>query len=126
MKKPPSVITTLVLFAFIIFIGILTAIKNSPSEALLIASALLMPSLFSIGWVGVFLRKNWAKIYSSVLIFLFGILMLALPFINKVQPSDRNEQIIFMLIMFCFFSWWAYSLGIGKASKEYFLEQKHT
>ena len=74
-------------------------------------------------WLGLsLLRKNWARIYSPVLIFLFVILMLTLPFINKVPTLDRNELIIVMLIMFCFFSWWAYSLRIDKASKEYFLQ----
>jgi putative Mn2+ efflux pump MntP len=120
MKRPASVVTTLILFGLFILMGILTVVKNSPAEtgALLAGSA--MPILFLIGWLGVFLKKNWARIYSTVLIVLFGLIMLVLPFINKAEQNQKNELIILMVIMFAFMAWWAYSLCMGKASREHF------
>ena len=121
MKRPASVIATLVLFGLFVLMGILTVVKNSPTElgALLAGSA--MPILFLIGWLGIFLKKNWARIYSTVLIVLFGLIMLALPFINKAEQNQQNELIVLMVLMFSFMAWWAYSLCLGKASREHFL-----
>ena len=121
MKRPASVITTLILFGFFVLLGILTLVKNAPLEIAALFAGSIMPILFLTGWVGVFLRKNWARIYSAVLIFLFGLVMLALPFINKAEQNQRNEMLILMVVMFAFMLWWAFSLLKGKASKEYFL-----
>ena len=121
MKRPPSVITTLILFGLFVLLGILTLAKNSASGLVPLLAGSVMPMLFLTGWVGVFLKKNWARIYSAVLIFLFGLLMLALPFINKAEQNQRNEMLILMAVMFAFMSWWAFSLLKGKASKEYFM-----
>jgi NADH:ubiquinone oxidoreductase subunit K len=120
MKRPASVITTLILFGLFILMGILTVVKNSPAELGSLLAGSAMPVLFLIGWIGVFLKKNWARIYSTVLIVLFGVLMLALPFINKAEQNQQNELIVLMLIMFAFLAWWAYSLCLGKPSKEHF------
>ncbi len=120
MKRPASVITTLILFGLFILIGILTVLKNSPTELGAFVASAAIPALFLIGWVGVFLKKNWARIYSSILIFLFGLMMLALPFINKAEQNQKTELIGLMLVVCAFSAWWAFSLGKGKASKEHF------
>lgn len=125
MKRPASVITTLILFGLFIILGILTLVKNAPLEVAALFAGSIMPILFLTGWVGVFLKKNWARIYSAVLIFLFGLLMLALPFINKAEQNQRDEMLILMVVVFAFMSWWAFSLLKGKASKEYFMSGKN-
>ena len=125
MKRPPSVITTLILFGIFAAIGLLTVVSNAPSEIAAILAGSLMPTLFLIGWVGIFLKKNWSRVYSSVLIFLFGLIMLALPFINKAEQGQKYQMLIFSIIMFTFMLWWAFSLLMGKASKEYFLSTEN-
>ncbi len=120
MKRPASVITTLVLFGLFVLLGVLTVVKNLPTEFGALLAGLLMPVLFFIGWIGVFIAKSWARLYSTALISLFSLMMIVLPFTYKVDQSQKNEQIIFMVIMFSFMAWWAYSLGMGKKSREYF------
>lgn len=125
MKRPASVITTLILFGLFVLMGILTVVKNAPAELGAILAGSAMPILFLVGWLGVFLKKNWARIYSTLLIILFGFLMLALPFINKSEQSQQNELFVLMVIMFSFMAWWAYSLCLGKASREHFLSSEN-
>ena len=93
MKRPASVITTLILFGLFVLMGILTIVKNSPAGIGGLLAGAVMPALFLIGWIGVFLKKNWARIYSTVLIVLFGLIMLVLPFINKADQNQKYELI---------------------------------
>lgn len=120
MKKPASVVATLILFGLFILMGVLTVVKNSPTDFGGLLAGLAMPILFLIAWIGVFLKKGWARIYSTVLIILFALLMLVLPFLDKGEQQPIIEQVVFMAIMDAFLAWWAYSLCLGKASIEYF------
>lgn len=120
MNRPASVITTLVLFGLFPLMGALTVIKNAPTELGTLLAGSAMPILFLVGWAGVFLKKNWARIYSSVLIVLFGLLILALPLINKAEQNQQNELVVLMATIFALCVWWAYNLYMSKASKEYF------
>ena len=120
MKRPASVLATLIVFGFFILMGIMVVVKNSPSDVGSFLAAAIMPFLFLIGWVGVYLAKNWARIYSSCLIVLIGLLFVFLPYFIGEEQSKNSEFIIFKIFSFALFSWWAYSLSLGKASKEYF------
>ena len=120
MKKPASVVTTLVIFGFLIALGILTTLKNKPNEVGLLLASLAMPILFLIGWVGIFLRKNWARIYGSVLVVLVAVLINALPFMVSGAQPVTSVSLVFNLVLTLLFGWWAYSLLLGKASRFHF------
>jgi len=120
MKRPASVITTLILFGLFVVLGVLTLLKNAPTGLGPLLAGSLMPLLFVIGWLGVFLKKNWARVFSTVMIFIMAFLMLALPFLNNGDKHQNLELIIFMIIVVVFMFWWAYSLCMGKASRNHF------
>ena len=125
MDSPPSVITTLVVFSLFILMGIYVIYQNLTLGFTHIVFSLILPIVFIIGWIGVYLRKNWSRYYCSIIIIIFGLFELLAPFfgMNKGDKTNEHGAIIVTTGIFLAFAWWAYSLAFGKAAKEYFKQQ---
>lgn len=117
-KRPPSVIATIVTFSLLFLIGVIptiTSLINGSADF----NWLFVPSFFLIGLVGVVMRKNWARIYSSIiiLIFAFGGAITMYP---KGSEPLTIDTVVLMLLVFGLLSWLFVSLAFGKASKAHF------
>ena len=125
-KKPASVITTIVIYVLIIFMGAFTLADKESLNLQVVVGVLFFPALFGIGLLGLFLKKNWARIFNSVLILVFGLLCVSLPFFSQANSEQFTALLIFTLIMFGFLMWWFYTVAFGSASKEYYSSRKST
>ncbi len=118
--RPASVLVSIIIFGLFALTGVVVLIQNHSSNILFLIGQLFLPTLPLVALVGLHLRKNWARIYSSVLIGSIGILYLI---VGVLSLMKRQDQFVIGLSfsVFCLFCWWFYAIALGKRSKFYFL-----
>jgi hypothetical protein len=115
---PASIMVTLIIFALCTLVGVVIATKLSNNLYAMMAQFLL-PVVPTIGFVGIFMRKKWARTYASILIAIIGLLYLAIGIKNVISEQDQFALTV-SFSLFCAFMLWFYNLAFGEKSNLYF------
>lgn len=122
MKRPPVVILSILLFGVFAVLGLISAVELQPIGLGKFMTALTLPVLFAVACLGVLFRKTWARFFGSAIILINALIMIvaAIALVTKYGAEITSVEVVFIPIIFILELLWAYRLGLGKTSKEYF------